>query len=137
MLVDDLAYDLQLIVSIAVNVGLEGLLSYDLIRETLYLDLNLEGVALQDHELIAEVGRVLIDRDPDGHCIILELAVHLIHVKTIIEVLLKPQNVLLALSLLPQSHLALEPAFLAEDLEATLAPQEFGDKEIRLLTLGL
>jgi hypothetical protein len=46
MLVDDLAYDLQLIVSIAVNVGLEGLLSYDLIRETLYLDLNLEGVAL-------------------------------------------------------------------------------------------
>jgi hypothetical protein len=84
MLVDDLAYDLQLVVSIAVNVGLEGLLSYDLIRETLYLDLDLEGVALQDHELVAEVGRVLIDGDPDGHCIILELAVHLIHVKTII-----------------------------------------------------
>lgn len=56
MLVDDFAYDLQLIVSIAVNVGLEGLLSYDLIRETLYLDLDLEGVALQDHELVAEVG---------------------------------------------------------------------------------
>jgi hypothetical protein len=137
MLVDDLAYDLQLIVSIAVNVGLEGLLSYNLIRETLYLDLDLEGVALQDHELVAEVSRVLIDRDPDGHCIILELAVHLIHVKTIIEVFLKPQYVFLALSLLPQSHLALEPALLAEDLEATLAPQELGDKEIRLLTLGL
>ena len=137
MLVDDLAYDLQLVVSIAVNVGLEGLLSDDLVGETLYLDLDLEGVALQDHELVSEVSRVLIDRNPDGHCIILELAVHLIHVKTIIEVLLKPENVLLALSLLPKSHLALEPTFLAENLEATLAPQELGDKEIRLLTLCL
>jgi hypothetical protein len=52
-------------------------------------------------------------------------------------VLLKPQDVLLALPLLPQSHLVLKPALLSEDLEATLAPQELGDKEIRLLTLGL
>ena len=51
--------------------------------------------------------------------------------------LLESQYVLLAFSLLPQSHLALEPALLAEDLEATLAPQELGDKEIRLLTVGL
>ena len=80
---------------------------------------------------------MLIDRDPDGHGIILQLAVHLIHVETIIEVLLKPQDVLLALPLLPQSHLVLKPALLSEDLEATLAPQELGDKEIRLLTLGL
>ena len=137
MLVDDLANYLQLVVIIAVYVRLEGLLSDDLIRETLYLDLDLEGVALQDHEFVAEVGRVLIDRDPDGHGVILQLAVHLIHVETIIEVLLKPQDVLLALSLLPQSHLGLEPPLLAEDLEATLAPQELSDKEIRLLTLGL
>ena len=80
---------------------------------------------------------MLIDRDPDGHGVILQLAVHLIHVETVIEVLLKPQDVLLALSLLPQSHLGLEPPLLAEDLEATLAPQELSDKEIRLLTLGL
>ena len=80
---------------------------------------------------------MLIDRDPDGHSIVLQLAVHLIHVKTIIEVLLKPQYVLLTLSLLPESHLALEPAFLAEDLEASLAPQELSDKEIRLLALSL
>ena len=113
MLVDDLANYLQLVVIIAVYVRLEGLLSDDLIRETLYLDLDLEGVALQDHEFVAEVGRVLIDRDPDGHGVILQLAVHLIHVETVIEVLLKPQDVLLALLLLPQSHLGLEPALLA------------------------
>ena len=56
MLVDDLANYLQLVVIIAVYVRLEGLLSDDLIRETLYLDLDLEGVALQDHEFVAEVG---------------------------------------------------------------------------------
>jgi hypothetical protein len=56
MLVNDLANNLQLVVSIAVYVGLEGLLGDNLIRETLYLDLDLEGVALQDHEFVAEVG---------------------------------------------------------------------------------
>ena len=56
---------------------------------------------------------MLIDRDPDSHGVILQLAVHLIHVETVIEVLLKPQDVLLALLLLPQSHLGLEPALLA------------------------
>lgn len=55
MLVYDLAYDLQLVISITVNIGLQGFLSNDLIGETLYLNLDLEGVALQNHELVAEV----------------------------------------------------------------------------------
>ena len=80
---------------------------------------------------------MLVDWDPDCHSIALKLAVHLIHVKSIIQMLLEPEYVLLALPVLPLRHLGLEPTLLAQNLESSLASKEFGDEEIRLLILSL
>lgn len=71
---------LRLVVAIAFNVGLECLLGNQFVRERLHFDLDLEGIALQCHQLVLEIVRMVIDRDPYGHGVVLKLAVHLIHV---------------------------------------------------------
>lgn len=88
MFIDYLAHNLQLIVSISLNIGLQSLLADDLIGATLNFNLDLEGIALEDHEFVAEVRGMLIDRDPDSHCMVLELAIHLVHIQAIIQILL-------------------------------------------------
>lgn len=88
VLVDDFTHDLELVIAVTLYVCLKGLLSNNLVTETLDLDLDLEGVAFKDHEFILEVIRVVVDRDPNRHGVVLKLTVHLVHLKTIIQVLL-------------------------------------------------
>lgn len=88
MLVDYLANNLQLIICISLNIGLQSLLTNNLIGSTLNFNLDLEGVSLEDHKFVAEVRGMLIDGDPDSHCMVLELTIHLVHIQAIIQILL-------------------------------------------------
>ena len=71
MLIDDFSNNLKLIVSITLDIGLQGLLRDDFIREALHFNLDLKWVPLQDHEFVAEICRVLIDRNPYCHRVVL------------------------------------------------------------------
>ena len=88
MLVDDLADYLQLVVRVGLDVRLQRLLADDLIRAALYFDLDLKGVSLEYHKLVSEVRGVLINRYPNCHGMVLQLTVHLIHIKSLVQILL-------------------------------------------------
>ena len=49
MLVDHLAYYLKLIISVSLDIGLQSLLADDLVGASFHLDLDLEGISLEDH----------------------------------------------------------------------------------------
>ena len=94
MLVDYLTDYLELIVSISLDIGLQSFLAYNLVGSTFNLNLDLERISLEDHKFIPEVRGVLIYRNPDSHCVILQLTVHLIHIEAIIKILLQPYYIL-------------------------------------------
>ncbi len=77
---------------------------------------------------------MVIDGDPNGHCVVLKLAVHLVHIQTVIKVLLESKNVLFVFCLLPLSHLGLQPSFLFEDLEAELAAEELSNEDVTMFS---
>ena len=79
---------------------------------------------------------MLINRNPDSHCVILQLTVHLIHIEAIIKILLQPYYILQALPSLPLVHLGLQPSFLLQYLEPPLAAEELGDKEVALVIVA-
>ena len=94
MLVDHLAYYLKLIISVSLDIGLQSLLADDLVGASFHLDLDLEGISLEDHKLVSEVRGVFINGDPDSHRMILQLTVHLIHIESFIEILFQSDYVL-------------------------------------------
>ena len=128
MLVDYFPDYLQLIIGISFNIGLQSLLAYDLVGSPFNFDLDLEGISLEDHKFIPEVRGVLINGDPDSHGMILQLAVHLIHIEAIIQILFQSDYILQALPSLPLVHLGLQPPFLLQYLKASLTPKELRDK---------
>lgn len=136
MLVDYLTDYLELIVSISLDIGLQSFLAYNLVGSTFNLNLDLERISLEDHKFIPEVRGVLINRNPDSHCVILQLTVHLIHIEAIIKILLQPDYILQALPSLPLVHLGLQPSFLLQYLEPPLAAEELGDKEVALVIVA-
>lgn len=72
--------NLELVVTIALDISLESLLGNDFIRQILNLDLDLEGVSLENHQLIFEVVGMIIYGNPNCHRVVLQLTVHLIHI---------------------------------------------------------
>ena len=79
---------------------------------------------------------MLINGDPDSHGMILQLAVHLIHIEAIIQILFQSDYILQTLPSLPLVHLRLQPSFLFQYLKPSLTPKKLCDKQIALMIVA-
>eukprot|EP00356_Strombidium_inclinatum_P016579 CAMPEP_0170494854 /NCGR_PEP_ID=MMETSP0208-20121228/14875_1 /TAXON_ID=197538 /ORGANISM="Strombidium inclinatum, Strain S3" /LENGTH=318 /DNA_ID=CAMNT_0010770963 /DNA_START=1186 /DNA_END=2141 /DNA_ORIENTATION=+ len=92
----------------------------------------LEGELLESGDVASEVVGVLKDGDPDAHGVLLHQTVQLVHVQSVVNVPLKPHDVVDASTLLPVGHFGVQPPVTLQDLEALLATQELGDEDVHV-----